>query len=182
MRAWLLLALALFGAALRADPTGFRIVSMHPYLQDGTWYLDADIHYGFSEAALEALDNGVPLTLTLRVRLHRKGAWIWEADPVDLTREYLIRFLPLSSQYLVRALPEGEVHQFVTREAAIDALGEVRRLRLTPAARLDPAASYVVRIKAFLDIEALPLPLRPLAYLKPSWKLSTGWREWPLRP
>ena len=184
MRTWLALLLCLPGLldATRAAEGDFRIESLRTYLEQGVWYLDADIHYGFSDTALEALDNGVPLTLTLRVKLHRKGAWIWTADPVDLRREYLIRFLPLSSQYLVRALPEGDSRQFVTREAAIDALGEIRRLRLAPAAHLDPQATYLVRIEAFLDIEALPLPLRPLAWLKPSWKLSTGWREWPLKP
>ena len=40
----------------------------------------------------------------------------------------------------------------------------------------------VKNLKIALDIEELPLPLRPTAYLLPSWKLSSGWTTWPLRP
>ena len=39
---------------------------------------------------------------------------------------------------------------------------------------------YLVRVDVKLDIEALPLPLRPVAYLKPSWDLTSGWSRWPL--
>jgi hypothetical protein len=36
-------------------------------------------------------------------------------------------------------------------------------------------------LRARLDIEALPMLMRPLAYTLPSWRLSTGWTEWPIQ-
>jgi len=39
---------------------------------------------------------------------------------------------------------------------------------------------YFGMVKTALEIEALPLPLRPVAYLTPQWHLSSGWFEWPL--
>ena len=32
------------------------------------------------------------------------------------------------------------------------------------------------------EIEALPAPLRPIAYVSPSWRLSSGWYEWVFVP
>ena len=39
---------------------------------------------------------------------------------------------------------------------------------------------YTLAIRAKLDIEALPAPLRPVAYVSPSWRMSSGWYEWNL--
>jgi hypothetical protein len=39
---------------------------------------------------------------------------------------------------------------------------------------------FEIQVKASLDIDELPLPLKPEAYLFPSWKLSSGWTKWPL--
>jgi len=38
--------------------------------------------------------------------------------------------------------------------------------------KLNPSDTYNVELDAKLDIEALPLPLRPKAYLSSDWSLS----------
>jgi len=158
------------------------VVSRNPdaAVRDDTYLLDLDIRYDFSDAVLEALDNGVPLTLVVTAQVRRQGAWIWESNQADLRRMYLIRYQPLSEIYQVASLPDGERRTFVSRGAAITALGEIHGLPLIRQSELDPDEQYQVRVKVELDIEALPLPLRPTAYLSPSWKISSGWTEWPL--
>jgi hypothetical protein len=180
---WRLMLMALWTLAtpaLAAD--SFRVESARTRLDGQTYTLDAQIHYGFSELALEALDNGVPLTIEVHVQLRPKGAWIWSDNLVDLSLRYSIRYKPLSERFVVSQVPGEGGRSFVTREAAIAALGEIQGLGLIDAARLDPKNDYQVHLKAELDIEELPLPLRPMAYLRPSWKLSTGWSRWPLKP
>ena len=151
-------------------------------VQDDTFLLDLEIDYGFSDTVLEALDNGVPLTLVVTAQVRRKGAWIWVENLADLRRIYLIRYQPLSEIYQVASLPDGERRSFVSRSAAIAALGEIRGLPLVKRDRLEADEEYLVRVKVELDIEALPLPLRPTAYLSRDWKLSSDWSEWPLEP
>jgi hypothetical protein len=172
---WLLCP-PVFGAS------GFVVANAVTRLEEQTYLLDVQVDYGFSETALAALDNGVPLTLEMRVQVRRKGAWIWESNLVEQRRLYTIRYRPLPELYQVARLPEGPKQSFVTRAAAITALGEVHDLPLLDKSRLDPDERYLVRVKVSLDVEALPLPLRPLAYLKPSWDLSSGWSLWPLEP
>jgi hypothetical protein len=172
----------LLALAVPAAAGGFRVESAETRLDDKTYILNARIAYGFSDLALEALDNGVPLTIELHIQVRPSDAWIWDDNLLDRRLRYAIRYKPLSERYLVSQLPGEGGRSFVTRDSAIAALGEIKGVPLIDAAGLDPKVAYDVEIKAELDIEQLPLPLRPLAYLRPGWKLSTGWTKWPLEP
>lgn len=178
---FLLIALVVC-SPLRAASDGFVVTKAGSELKDGVYYLDVQVEYMFSDTALEALDNGVPLTLELRVQVRREGAWLWEENLTERRQWIVIRYQPLSELYQVVGQSNGLKQSFVTRDAAIAALGEIEDLRLLEQERLKAEEKYLIRIKVSLDIEALPLPLRPLAYLKPSWDLSSGWSRWPLLP
>ena len=61
----------------------------------------------------------------------------------------------------------------------------LQTLNLEPGSRVaimfPNVAQYVVAIKVSFDRDALPLPLRPLAYINPQWYLSSEWTLWPLK-
>lgn len=159
----------------------FKVKNVRTWNSSGTLSMDARIDYGFSEDALEALDNGVPLTLEVHVQLRNSNAWVWDDSLVDHRLRFAIRYKPLSERYLVSQLPGDSGRSYVTRDAAIAALGEIEGLQLVTLSRLqDEEGPFEIQIKASLDIEELPLPLKPIAYLYPSWKLSSGWTVWPL--
>jgi hypothetical protein len=161
---------------------GLRVERVETRLVDGTFVMDAMMDIRFSAEALEALENGVPLTILVQIQIRRVGAWLWEDSRLDLQLRYAIRYKPLSERYEVYRLPGSAGRGFVSRDPAIRALGELGGISLIGADNLDPDTDYEVQIRASLDIEELPLPLRPIAYLKPSWKLSSGWSKWPLTP
>ena len=54
-----------------AIEAGFNIHSARTRLVDGVYLLDADISFVFSEKALEAIENGVPVTIILEQNRHR---------------------------------------------------------------------------------------------------------------
>lgn len=176
-----LLLLGLMPIAV-ADSAGFRVLQVETRKVEGSYLLSAEIDYRFSERALEALENGVPLTLEVHVQVREAGAWIWDQSLADQRLRYRIRYKPLSERYLVSRLPGENGRTFVTRQAAIAALGELDAIYLVSAQRLQPDQDYEVHLRASLDIEELPLPLRPQAYLRRGWKQSTGWTHWPLTP
>jgi hypothetical protein len=62
----------------------------------------------------------------------------------------------------------------------VAALGDLSGLQLVGIDRLEEDEDYEIHLQAYLDIEELPIPLKPMAYLFPSWKLSTGWTKWPV--
>lgn len=179
MLASVALLLLWVGTALAAS---IRVKDVRTRLADGAYLLDADVVYVFSEQALEALDKGVPLTVRVHFQVRRVDAWIWEDSLADTQLRYAIRYKPLSERYEVYRLPGRDGRSFVGRDAAIAALGEIRNLQLVEASQLEPGERYEVQIKVELDIEELPLPLRPMAYLRPAWNLGTSWTKWPLSP
>jgi hypothetical protein len=174
-----LIAVLVVGTAFAAP---FRVTQVQTQLVDGAFTMDATIDFRFSPDALEALANGVPLTILMQIQVRRADSWIWENSVTDLQLRYAIRHKPLSETYEVYRLPGNAGRTFVTREAAIAALGEFKGLYLVDQNRLEPGAAYEAQVKVSLDIEELPLPLRPMAYLSPAWKLTSGWTKWPLTP
>jgi hypothetical protein len=101
---------------------------------------------------------------------------------VDSRLRSQIRYSPLLGTYQVTNLETRQQRSFASRERAIASLGEVRDLLLVRAEALDADEVYRVEMRATLDIESLPLPLRPKAYLSPDWNLSSEWSRWRLRP
>lgn len=177
---YLFLAVLLNGVhAVAAD---FQLTRFSVVEVEGRYLVDAAIDYQFPEQAMEALENGVPIVLEVHVQLRRDGAWIWEKDLVDIRLRYEIRYLALASLYQVTDLQSNTWQSFVTPQSAMSALGSIQRLPLTDRASLKAGESYTVSVESYLDIESLPLPMRPTAYLNPAWHLSSERRTWRLEP
>lgn len=174
------LSLVLFVIPVLAD--GINIRQAASRLQDNTFVIDAEIDYEFSGVALEALENGVPLTVDIHVQVRRDGAWIWEEDVTDFHKRRQLRYLPLSSAYEVIGFEGEEKRRFISRLAAIEALGEIQNMPVVEAKQLETGETYRMEIRSKLDIEALPVPLRPTAYMSSGWKLSSEWSKWHIRP
>ena len=179
-RFWLVAGLLLFPIAIWAGE--FEVTRMECRLQDGSYKLNADIRYDFSEQALEALANGVPLTLQLHLQLRRKGAWLWEGDVADRRMGLQLRYHSLAALYQLVDLENGHQQSFATRDAALAALGEIRALPVIEPGKLEQGESYKLQLRTVLDIDALPLPLRSMAYISPSWNLSSDWGSCEIKP
>ena len=175
-RYWLLLVLfaALPALSMAAD---FKISNQTCRSQDNAFVLDADIDFDFSDKAIEALQNGVPLTLEIHLQVRRKGAWLWEKDLLDSRIRYQIRYHPLASVYQVIDLQNNAQQSFVTREVAISSLGDIRGLPVILHSQLEKGKIYNIELRATLDVDSLPLQLRTMAYLSPDWNLSSKWHS-----
>jgi len=170
----------LFAASAHSDE--FKITQLSTRLVEGIYLMDAEIEYRFSDKAIEALQNGVPLTLDVHVQLREEGAWIWQADLLDERLRYRIRYQSLASIYQVVDMQSKSEQHFATLRAALDALGKIEDLPVVRQDQLKPGESYQLSLRTRLDIEQLPLPLRPMAYITPDWNLESDWSRWPLQP
>ncbi len=180
-RLWLA-GLLLAAAAGAAEPGLFRVTTAETRLADGVFLLSARIEYRLSPEALEALDSGVPLFVVLDIRVERQRRWWWNSTVARLQQRYLLLYHALSEKYVVHSLNSGAQANYRSLAEALAALGRVEDLPLMDSNLLDPGAEYRVRLRAYLDIEALPAPLQPLAYLSPGWRLQSEWKQWSLRP
>ncbi len=174
----LLLALPLSGFA---NDVSFRQVTLS--LSDDDYILlDAEIGYDLGDTVSEALENGVPLTFETQVQMRRANAWIWESDTVEHRLRTVLRYRPLSGLYELRSLQDDEPLAFATRDSALRALGRIVGMPIVSRSVLDLDDEYLVRLQVRLDVEALPLPMRPIAYIKRDWSVASEPWEWRLQP
>lgn len=179
----LALLLLLMTALASAGADGeFRIRSGAISLHEGVYYLDAKVEYQLSQAAQEALDNGVPLYVELEINVIQPHWWSWWWDDVvaELTQRYRLQYHALSQRYVLTAINSSESRSFRRLRAMLVELGKIQGLPVIDAELLQPAKQYLVRAQARLDLEALPRPLRTIVYLSPEWRLVSNWHQWQL--
>jgi hypothetical protein len=154
----------------------FNVSELHPRLSADTLTLDGDLELGLSNKVEEALSKGIELPLILEIRLYRKREWLWDRRVAEWSLRRSLRFHALSGQYLVSADTE---ESFSSLNGALRYLGHIGDLQLKlPADEKLVAGEYTAELRVHLDIEALPPPLRPVAYTNLSWHLNSGWSAW----
>jgi hypothetical protein len=169
------------GAAPAAEEPGFVIRSAGTVLVDKVYQLNAKIRYRFSDEALDALDNGVPLVVELAIEIERKRDYIWDETVASLRQRYQLAYEALTQRYVVTNLNSGADTYYAKRAAAIRALGDVVHLPILDAGLLNPKEQYSVNLRASLDLDALPVPMRVVGYFSSNWRLASEWVSWPLQ-
>lgn len=174
----LMLAVWLWPARGFAGDYGITIEHVQLRKINHSYAVDADIAYRLTPKVLKALQNGIPLAWTLRVQVYRLRSYLWDECVVDIEQLYRLRYQALLNVYQVRDESRGDAINFSTLPAALESMGAIRELPLPELQALAKDASYTARIRMQLDREALPLPLRPVAYISSDWYLSSGWYSW----
>ncbi|MDD5632331.1 MAG: DUF4390 domain-containing protein [Methylococcales bacterium] len=164
-----------------ADEFAAEVKQAEVTLHGDYFLLSADIGYQLSEKAMEALQNGVPLFWDIQIKVLEQRHVLWDKTLVDTAIRYRLQYHALLNMYRVRDEGDGTVYNFSTLFAALDLMSTVRDFRLIGKSELVPEKQYLLAMKVNFDRDALPLPLRPIAYVDPQWYLSSDWTLWPLK-
>jgi hypothetical protein len=173
-------ALCLLLMPLAHADEGLVIVNAQARLEDGVWYLDADIDYQLSATALEALESGLPLDFELEIRLERRRRVIWDAEFAELRQRYQLQFHALTERYITRNVNSGEQSSHASLSAALNALGQVRGLPVIDDALIDPDTKYFVEVRAAVDIKGKGGPLAVVRLFWNDWRTESDWLRWRL--
>lgn len=178
-----LLALALaLGACAGGEAPRFRVERVTARLVEDGVLLSAGVDLSLSEEAVTALGNGVPLVLLTDVRLFESRPFMWDRSVARWRLRAELRYHALSGRYVLSRSDRAEPETFLTAQEAVAGAGGMRRVRLPLAAsraQLDESGELELGMRVRLDIESLPAPLRPLAYLSPAWRMNSSWTRWP---
>ncbi|MCC7412007.1 MAG: DUF4390 domain-containing protein [Gammaproteobacteria bacterium] len=175
----LCVAVALASAVLAGTrEAGFHVRGARVELVNDIYMVDVQFEHRFSEESLEALENGIPLTVNVEVEFRRPRRYLWDPLVVRVVQDYRLQRHELSNQYLVIDVATGGRRNFGSLEAAIAALDAPAPIPVAERDVLSGGHEYVARVRTRMDIEALPAPLRPVAWLKPGWRLASDWLDW----
>jgi len=163
------------------DPGFFEVRSAMAELRDGVYYVNAVISYRLSTEARDALHAGVPLGIRLDMEIIHPRRWWFDNENSALRQTYRLEYHALSERYIVLHVNSGDQTSYGSLLAALEALGRVERLPLIDIAVLDDGRGYYMRLRAVLDEEQFPGPLRLLAFWRRDWSIASEWYRWPLR-
>lgn len=182
MRCWQAISLAVIvglasGCGDTAADGGLRITDMRAGQAVDGYRVTLSLDIALTEPVLEALHNGVPITLLVETRLRQPRRWLWARTVATDSRRYVLSYQSLSTQYLIR-WPGNTGHRaYPSRHAALSALESPEPWQLPepdePAADGPPVAEARVR----LDLQALPAPLSLMAFFSGDWRIGSGWHR-----
>ena len=163
-----------------ADCCAVRVIQAELTQQGQSYLLSADFDYQLSGKAMQALQNGVPLLWDIVIKLQQPREYLWAKNLAEAVIRYRLQYHALLNLYRVKNESTGRVDNVSTLSTALNLMSTLRNVHLLANADV-MAANTEVALKVEFDREALPLPLRPMAYLSQQWNLSSEWSVWPLK-
>jgi hypothetical protein len=153
----------------------FSIYHAETKLYNGVYLLNAELNYRLNDTVVEALHNGVNLTLLLSIKVKRERWYMWDQTVTELIQRYELKYFALSKKYMLSNINTGIQEIYSSLETAVMNLNKLENFPLIDQALIAPQQNYIVYLKIQLDIEALPAPLRPVAYFSADWRLASDW-------
>lgn len=163
-----------------AGQFGSEVKKAELTLSGNNYLLTAEFAYQLSDHAKEALKNGVPLFWTLQVKIWRQRDFFGDVTIIDRSIRYRIQYHALLNMYRVRNEITGQVENVSTLSSALEMISILHDFPVFNKNVLLPDIAYRAGVRVIFDREALPLPLRPIAYLSSQWYLSSDWYLWSL--
>lgn len=184
LRFFYLLVLSLvLGQGVQAglQDTHLQVEHARTYLNDGVYYLHADINYELGYVLDEALHSGLALTFEVQIQIIRPRDWWLNTTTAELSLRYRLEYQPLTRLYVLTHLNTGVKQTFFRLSTALITMGKMDRVPLLDATLLESSERYRVRMRTRLMFDALPLPLRVRGYIGREWSPTSDWYIWRLR-
>ena len=167
----------------QAIEDGGRFEVRSAYLEpvDGVLRLNGVLDLALSRSAMQALKNGVPVTLQAELVVNRKRRYLADQGVGHLVQRWQIQYHALSEHYLVNNLNSGQQASYSSLSAALSALSEVRGLPVLDEALIERTQRYEASLRLSANIEGgLPDALRVLMFWA-DWNRTSEWYTWTLR-
>ena len=142
--------------------------------------LDAEIDYQLNDEIVEALENGISMQFQVEVQVKTLRRWTWNKTVSDITQTYMLKYHALSKQYIWENLDTGANDTFPDLNSALAHQGKISAMYIAETANLNQEHKHIVQLRSRILTNKLPLPLRIKSYFSPKWRLTSGWKEWPL--
>lgn len=140
--------------------------------------LNADADIQLSPEIRRGLDSGVPLQFIVDFKI-KQPRQLWPDKTLFAQQHrFSLIYYELTRHYRLRSLKTNESRNFRSLLAALEELGQLQGLHVSPVFALDEYSGLFGVLSMRLDSKALPLPLQPL--LSSAWRLSSEDFAWSL--
>ena len=132
---------------------------------------------GFQQDLLEAIESGIPITVTYYIKLYRKrGLWLDE-EVLSKTIKHIVKYDALKKQYRVSEINGLFSSIKVTKHepTMVRWMSEIEGQPLIPFHLLQSGEEYYVKAMADLKAVKSPFPLSHIPFLASLWDMGTPW-------
>ena len=154
---------------------GFKVTEIDAEKGDESYLLNARMNITLNAGPREALENGIPLVFELQIQTLEKHTWFWDSVVAEYKQVRQVQLHALSRTYLVKDLGTGAQRSYLKLDDALQAAGFLHDFPVLEYDRMEDGQRYAVRLRGNLDIEALPTPVRLLAYVSSAWDMDSEW-------
>lgn len=171
---------SVWAQAPEATDGRFLVVQANTEVTTDVLLLNAEIVYGLTPGALDALNNGIPLLFETQIELDRSRRWLPDPNIVKLVQRSQLSYHALTQRFIVLNFNSSEQTSHETLAQALGKLGQLRDLPIIDISLLDPRSTYSMRMRTVLDTRSYAAPLRMLAALfqVDDWRLESPWERW----
>lgn len=164
----------LAGCSETAEEDRFAVKQVAVRWASGHLDVNSEQRLALSNEAREALIHGVPLTLSLELRLRSTSS---QTRVARKTSRYEIRYMPMSDHYQLSYSDETTAKTFPRLRHV---LSELSSLNVSIKTGALPAGEYELLTRLYLDQTRMPPPMRLPVLLSSKWKHDSSWSSWPL--
>jgi len=173
-RIGLLFVLLLSLSAAHAD---FAVIGGNSTVERNRLRTDAELDLALDKAPADALVAGIPLNLSVDIRLYRVKGPLWKKQIADWRYRHVLDYHRLSGRYSVENVASGQMKTFTTLIEALNSLSLVHiseKLHIS----IHDNDRLQVRLRARLETNELPAPLRLIAFFFRDWQQTSEWQQW----
>jgi len=149
---------------------------------NGNWRVSFSVENCFTEKMEEAIQTGIPTTLTFYLQLCQVRSWWRDRKVASLQFQHTVQYSPIRREYQV-TLGEKETSRVTQNfEEAKRWMAKVQEAEIKPSSEIKLDVLTYLRIKTELDPVKLPLHLEYLFFFVSLWDFETDWHVEPLSP
>jgi hypothetical protein len=139
--------------------------------------LDMHLQGGFHRELLEAIESGIPITVTFYMKLYRKRGLWFDEEVLSKTIKHMVRYETLKKQYRVSEINGLFSSIKVTKHepTMVRWMSEIEGQPLIPFHLLQSGEEYYVKAMADLKAVQSPFPLSHIPFLASLWDAGTPW-------
>ena len=163
--------------SLSAAHAEFAVIGGSSTVERNRLRTDAELDLALDRAPAEALVAGIPLNLSVDIRLYRLKGPLWKKQIADWRYRHILDYHRLSGRYSVENVASGQMKTFTTLIEALNSLSLVHvseKLSIS----IHDNDRLQVRMRARLEKNELPAPLRLIALFFRGWQQTSEWQQW----
>jgi Domain of unknown function (DUF4390) len=171
-----LLSLALFTSLASGQPRP-TLHELALTQTDREVLLFLSLQDGFHQELMEAIESGIPITITYYMKLYRKRGLWFDEEVLSKTIKHIVKYDALKKQYRISEINGLFSNIKVTRDepTMVRWMSEIEGQPLIPFHLLQPEEEYYVKAMADLKAVKSPFPLSHIPFLASLWDTGTSW-------